>query len=75
VFDELKFKILGLLWCEGDAGEKAKELFDCMGTQMLSCRDHKFLKVFELLMYFASEVVFENEPRLFRREPSENLTD
>jgi len=72
IFDELKLKVLGLLWCHGKTIEKAKELYVCAqeaGQEKIACNDKEFKQLFTLLLNFATEVVFRNEPLVFNRTP------
>ena len=60
----LKLKVLGILWCDGEAKEKAQELFsviqDIEATK-ISANDREFKMTFEYLMDIASELVFDIE--------------
>ena len=72
VFSTQKLRVLGLLWCEGDAGEKAFELYENIqpsntgndqlsSTAQIACNDRDFQKTFPDILDLATCVTFEAE--------------
>lgn len=79
IFDEMKLKVLGLLWCDGDLTEKAKELYDIAQGNItdneIACNDKDFKSLFDILLNFSTEMVFRNEAHVFKREHHAAITD
>lgn len=72
VFSTQKLRVLGLLWCEGDAGEKAFELYENIqpsntendqhaSTAQIACNDRDFQRTFPDLLDMATSITFGAE--------------
>ena len=59
-----KMRCVGILWCKGNAIEKATELYEIMqdgGQPTIPCNDKDFKPNFNHLIYYATEMLFKKE--------------
>ena len=72
ILDEEKLKVMGILWCDGTAIEKAQEVFDLLqegGMQFISFRDKDMKRVLFALLDMATQTTVNIEADISQEEP------
>jgi len=72
LFDELKLKGLGVLFCHGKIEKKSHELFDTIqegGKGFIAAKDREFKVVFNWMLELASDVACKQASKVMNLEP------
>ena len=69
-----KIKLLGILWCDGNADEKVTELYHVLQDNQqeeIACNDKEVPVLFKVIFDFATKTVFEEAERAQTLEAEE----
>lgn len=62
VLNSFKLKVLGILWCDGNADEKIKEFWDLIQGEQetIAACDRENLKAYKDIVHMSTQMVFKH---------------